>query len=125
MAHLQQYVPLTTVEDEEVDPWDGETVKIFIDNFHYILFGGDQLTVERAIGAKNSKKNENRGLEQLEGLVPVIEDWHAKVCMLKVCHFILKAFKINFIINRPYGRSCITLLQEEIVVLCISSVILL
>jgi L1 cell adhesion molecule like protein len=89
MAHLQQYVPLNTQEDEEVDPMDGEAVKIFIDNFHYVLFGGDQLTVERAFGAKNSKKNENRALEQLDGLLPVIEDWHAKVCMLKVCllHF--------------------------------------
>lgn len=85
MKHLQQYVPIESEEGEVEDPANGETVKITIDHFHYILFGGDQLTVERAFGVKNSKQNENRGLDRIEGLVPVIEDWHAKVIFLKVC----------------------------------------
>lgn len=85
LAHLHQYVPVKSDEDEVVDPDDGETIKVVVDHFHHILFGGDQLTAERATGAKRSKSNECRGLDQLEGLVPVIEDWHAKVCFLKVC----------------------------------------
>uniref|UniRef100_A0A1X7SUX2 DUF6589 domain-containing protein n=1 Tax=Amphimedon queenslandica TaxID=400682 RepID=A0A1X7SUX2_AMPQE len=41
------------------------------------------LTVERATGSKNHNVNEWRGIDRLEGLIPVVEDWHAKVCLLK------------------------------------------
>lgn len=57
---------------------------MFLDKFHYLLFGGDQLTVERAHGSKKCRSNEIRGLDRLEGLIPVVEDWHAKVIFLKV-----------------------------------------
>ena len=89
LANLQQYVPVKSVEDEIVDSCNGEVVKIVADEFHYVLFGGDQLTAERATGAKRSINNENRGYDRLEGLVPVIEDWHAKVCFLKVSSIIV------------------------------------
>lgn len=36
------------------------------------------------MGAKKERNNENRGVDRLEGMIPVIEDWHAKVCLLKV-----------------------------------------
>ena len=84
MAHLQQYVPTHSTESLINDPETDEEVPVTMDNFHYILFGGDQLTVERARGAKKERNNENRGKDRLEGLLPVIEDWHAKVCFLKV-----------------------------------------
>lgn len=84
LCNLQQYVPMDTLTDEIVDPDDNETITVNVDNFHYILFGGDQLTAERATGAKRSLANENRGCDRLEGLVPIIEDWHSKVCFLKV-----------------------------------------
>ena len=67
-----------------MEPCNGEVVKIVADEFHYVLFGGDQLTAERATGAKQSINNENRGYDRFEWLVPVIEDWHAKVCFLKM-----------------------------------------
>lgn len=59
---------------------------VFLDRFHYILFGGDQLTVERDMGCKEHNDNEWRGLDCLEGLLPVIEDWHAKVCLNYFAH---------------------------------------
>ena len=67
LANLQQYVPVKSVEDEIVDSCNGEVVKIVADEFHYVLFGGDQLTAERATGAKWSINNENRGYDRLEG----------------------------------------------------------
>ena len=67
------------------DPFDGEEIQLMLDQFHYILFRADQLTLKRATGSKRERNNESRGKESLEGLVPVVEDWHAKVCLLKVC----------------------------------------
>ena len=46
--------------------------------------GGDMLTAKRARGSKHIRSNSTRGLDQLQGLVPVVEDWHSKVCFLGV-----------------------------------------
>ena len=59
--------------------WRGSALCAF-----HLLFGGDQLTVERATGTKELNDNEWRGLDRLEGLLLVVEDWQAKVCLLKV-----------------------------------------
>ena len=69
MLHLQQYVPVKTTESTVLDPLDDESIKLYHDSFHQILFGGDQLTVERAMGVKCQCINEGWGLEQLAGLV--------------------------------------------------------
>ena len=59
-----------------------------LDHFSHVLIGGDQLTAARVRGADRVMGNSNNGQERLEGLVPVVEDWHAKVCFLQVrsCH---------------------------------------
>lgn len=49
-----------------------------------LLFGGDQLTVARARGAKKTRKNSTSLDKCLDGLIPCIEDWHAKVVLLEV-----------------------------------------
>ncbi len=49
-----------------------------------VLFGGDQLTVARARGAQKAKIHSVSPLSRLDGFVPMIEDWHAKVILLKV-----------------------------------------
>lgn len=85
MLHLQQYVPVYSEAIELTVPDENEDLQLTTDKFHYILFGGDQLTVERASGSKRTRSNECRGIDRLDGLTPVIEDWHAKVCLLKVC----------------------------------------
>jgi hypothetical protein len=56
LQNLQEYVPTHSQEDVFIDPEDGEEIKLLIDKFHYILFGGDQLTVERAMGSKREKQ---------------------------------------------------------------------
>ena len=58
MLHLLQYVPVATTENSIIDPADKENVKIHRDVFHHILFGGNQLMVERAIGVKSQCSNE-------------------------------------------------------------------
>jgi L1 cell adhesion molecule like protein len=45
---------------------------------------GDQLTVARVQAAQAILSNSHNGFDHLEGLVPVVEDWHAKVTFIKV-----------------------------------------
>ena len=61
-----------------------EPVKVQLDYFHNILVGGDQLTCARVRGGQRIRENSCTGRKRLEGLVPVIEDWHAKVCFMQV-----------------------------------------
>ena len=83
MGTLQQYVPTSrTVIEIDVD--GEEPDKLTIDHFHKILFGGDQLTVSRARSAQAARLNSESGSGQLRGFIPVVEDWHAKVCFLQV-----------------------------------------
>ena len=49
-----------------------------------VACGGDQLTVERLIGAQRHRMDGDTARERLELLEPVVEDWHALVCLLKV-----------------------------------------
>ena len=51
---------------------------------HPVLFGGDQLTVARGRAAIKGKVNSQSATKKLSGLVPVIEDWHAKANFLSV-----------------------------------------
>ena len=48
------------------------------------LIGGDQLTVARVCGNAAARIDHQIKKDRLEGFVPVVEDWHAKQCHLKV-----------------------------------------
>ena len=83
MKLLQEYMPIETERSLVDVPHVGEK-EVYADHFYYILFGGDQLTAKRARGSQHIRSNSLRGRDRLEGLKPVIEDWHAKVCFLSV-----------------------------------------
>ena len=85
METLQKYVPVQS-EDAVVEIPDVGEKLVHADNFHYVLFGGDMLTAKRARGSKHIRSNSLRGLDRLEGLLPVAEDWHAKVCLMGVSY---------------------------------------
>ena len=53
--------------------------------FHKTLLGGDQLTCARVRGCHKARTSEENDLDHLQGLVPVAEDWHEKMCLLEVC----------------------------------------
>ena len=78
MSELQaKYAPCARVDTDTVN----------CEVYHKILLGGDQLTVSRCRSAHMGRKNEVTPSQQLHGLVPVVEDWHAKQCFLEVCAF--------------------------------------
>ena len=71
-------VDITKSEDSS------ETISVQADFFHNILLGGDQLTCARVRSSQRIRENSTNGSARLEGVVPVIEDWHARVCYLQV-----------------------------------------
>jgi len=84
LHRLMQFVPAVSTEDGVVDPDSGELVSIVSHKFHSILCGGDQLTAERIRGCKRTRSNANKADDKLQGIIPVVEDWHSKVAVLKV-----------------------------------------
>ena len=85
MENLHHYVPKEVITTSESVPGaEAENDEAQVDVMHKILLGGDQLTVARARGAQRIRANSQHGAGRLEGLIPVVEDWHAKVCLLEV-----------------------------------------
>ena len=84
MEALHTYVPTMSTPVEVECPNSDESISMIKDNFHYILTGGDQLTVARVRSSKCIRGNSLRPLDRLEGLIPVCDDWHAKGCLISV-----------------------------------------
>lgn len=84
LVGLHQYVPVREFPSTSAstDP-DKETDST--DILHKLLIGGDLLTAIRAKGAQRIRRNSECPVGRLEGFIPVVEDWHAKVCLLEVC----------------------------------------
>ena len=51
---------------------------------HKKLFGGDQLTAARVRGAQLAMGNSKTALKRLDGVIPVIEDWHTEVVLYEI-----------------------------------------
>ena len=76
MEHLHQYVA-TITETIKVDlPESGDKLEVMKTKFHTTIFTGDRLTAKRAHG---SQKIRSTSTEQISGLLPTAEDWHAKL----------------------------------------------
>ena len=67
MEHIQRYAPVTSSG-----------------TIHPLLFGGDQLTRERAYNAKDAKLQSANPLKKLQGIIPKVEDWHARFTFYQV-----------------------------------------
>ena len=84
MEELQQYVPCVEGEKSVLAEGETEPDLLKVEHFHTLLFGGDQLTAARCRGAQKIRQNSVCGSGRLEGFVPVVEDWHTRVCLLGV-----------------------------------------
>ena len=83
---LHTYVPVVDTVHHSIVDVDGsiEPVTIMEQKMYKILFGGDQLTVERAQNIQRVRDNSDTASHRMDGLVPVSEDWHSKMCFYKV-----------------------------------------
>ena len=104
MKALHKYVPTKSIEktyhlhDKDMVCEEG--------HHHKILFGGDQLTVRRSRGAQAARSNDDRTLHasRLDGLVPVAEDWHARMTLLRVSSHC--SFKYHIILIFMVKKFC-------------------
>ena len=84
LQDLQKYAPAVSQTTEVHVPNSSEVKSLREIAFHRLLFGGDQLTAKRARAGIRIRNNSTNGEDRLEGLLPVAEDWHAKVVLLQV-----------------------------------------
>ena len=86
MEVLDKYVRTHASEGQLTLP-NGSQVPYDSTSFFENLLGGDQLTVHvaRVSGVQNLRISHETALERLEGLIPVVEDWHTRVILLEVC----------------------------------------
>ena len=66
---------------------------------NHILFGGDKLT---ALSGQAIRQNSESGHSQLEDLEPTIEDWHAKMCLMRYAVCAINTLTAFTIIPRWY-----------------------
>ena len=83
MEELQKYVPSCTCQVKHPLP-NGDSYIVEEQAVHQILSGGDQLTCCQCRGAQSLRCNHESTLDRLEGLIPVTEDWHARLTLVKV-----------------------------------------
>ena len=98
MKNLHKYVPKAAHQVVQL----GENAAVSEEFFHEILFGGDQLTVCRSRAAQSARCNDDVPIERLEGLIPVVEDWHARLTLMRVCCINLHMLNIIHVL-RCYG----------------------
>ena len=80
---LHEYVPESALTSEVT--LDSGEVKTQVEyKLTKILLGGDQLTVARAYGAKGIRANHDDSKSRLEGIIPVVEDWHTRMTLMQV-----------------------------------------
>lgn len=80
LHHMQKYVPCMTIQKT----WDMEPFEQTDYKFVRTLVGGDQLSAAHARNCVRVQENSENNFDKLSGLLPVVEDWHAKVCFMEV-----------------------------------------
>ena len=83
MDRFMKLVPQQPDEAIAVLP-NGDMLEFDNTQFSKILLGGDQLTVARARGTRAIRRTESTPANRLQGLIPVIEDWHVRMSLMKV-----------------------------------------
>ena len=79
LEHYQMYVPSVLCEKDIPETGITEDKQ-----FLTTLVGGDYLSVVRARGAQLIRSTSELVKHTLGGILPVAEDWHAKVCFMEV-----------------------------------------
>ena len=83
LEKTHKYVP-TVVKQQTLELPNGETLVRDCTEMWQVLLGGDQLTVARCRGAGAIRASHLTSLDRFEGLLPVVEDWHSRMTLLKV-----------------------------------------
>ena len=89
---------------------DGHTVPFDDTRFNVKLLGGDQLTVVRVRSTQSLFDTLDSAAQRCEGLVPVIENWHARAVLLQVSNIVKVQCTGTYciIVCRLFGSGSIT-----------------
>ncbi len=87
LAIYMKRVPTFPVEGHFTLP-NGSVISFDNTQFWQVLFGGDQLTVARMRGTQALRDTQDKPQDRLEGIIPVIEDWHTRMTLLKVALYL-------------------------------------
>ena len=63
---------------------NGSVISFDDTRFFRILFGGDQVSVARIRGTQALRDTQDKCIDRFEGLIPVVEDWHSRMTLMKV-----------------------------------------
>ena len=75
MEHYMTYVPTVEAKGHLVLS-NGDSLEFDDTRFFSIFFGGDQLTVVHMRGTQALQDSHDKPTDRLEGLIPVVKDWH-------------------------------------------------
>jgi L1 cell adhesion molecule like protein len=87
LSILHHYVPQVEYEEQVYIPDIDEISMVHKARTHNIFLGDDQLPRVRATSSLKVKCNGETPSMRLEGLLPTIEDWHAKMTLLEVSRY--------------------------------------
>ena len=100
LTHTQGYVPCKQTEKLlKAEPFTQTVYQLFT-----TLVCGDHLSTARARNCVMIQNNAENNFGTLNGLLPVVEDWHVKVCLMEVGTFncCTKLFLLTIIIIYYY-----------------------
>ena len=95
LDELSKYIPAKNCTNTYYLP-NGEELALENEDCkqYPILTGGDQFSVARYRAAQSVRTNDDSTAGRLKGFVPAIEDWHARLTLVKVkCFLILYSSK--------------------------------
>ncbi len=84
LDHLMKFVPTLPKEGEISLPDAASKVTFDDTRFFKILLGGDQLTAARVRGTQALRVTQDKACDRLQGLIPVVEDWHSRMALVDV-----------------------------------------
>ncbi|XP_064385649.1 uncharacterized protein LOC135334421 isoform X3 [Halichondria panicea] len=84
LKHYMELVPALSCEGK-FTLGNGTTITFDDTRLWEVLFGGDQLTVARIRGTQTLRDTEESPGDRLEGIIPVVEDWHTRMTFLREC----------------------------------------
>ena len=89
LHHFMKYIPTLTREGEMPLP-DGN---VFTFDDTKILFGGDQLTAAMMRGTQALLGFTTTPTDRLEGVLPVLEDWHSRMALVDVSSIVISQWR--------------------------------
>ena len=83
---LDSFIKYVPIEESS------KTLQIDDESYNYddtkliqLMLFGDQLTAARVRGATQLRDSQTKAKDTLQGFVPVIADWHSRICLVEVC----------------------------------------